>query len=397
MSKVLPFARKQEAPCYFVERLQQYDLFEEVQFSTLQEAGMEKLAEGAFPIYRPTSETAYFAASLIAALREQFPQQGEHFPSHVKLEDLLLDKVGDIDIPSGLARTRLNYLKWQKVIGVENDYVELKEVDKVLKDYLHARFGQAIRYGLTYDDYSRERAFGFMGCSVVDLDKIRERKPSIKKQPKPETKRVERRKLSAEDFPPESVEERRRASQLEKQIFFDGQPFADVYREYYPMIRDYLAKKTKSMDSAEDIATETFLKVWKYHAQYQDSTNLKAWIYKVAVNTFINWYRKEKNKREVPYDSDDSEFTLDHREEFSHNDNPERLLAQLNADCRVREFVREVVPDHFLDVTEAREIGELTYPEIAEKFGIPLGTVMSRLHRARKHLKKNAHLLDDLV
>ena len=145
---------------------------------------------------------------------------------------------------------------------------------------------------------------------------------------------------------------------------------------------------TRNADDAADLVQSTFERAYKSFHQYQDGTNLKAWLFKIQSNAFINDYRK-KQRQPLLADSDEVEDWQMHRAQ-SHT-----AVGLRSAETEVLETLPEQVVVDALDQLsdDYREAvwladGEgLRYQEIADIMGTPIGTVMSRLHRGRRQLR----------
>ena len=157
--------------------------------------------------------------------------------------------------------------------------------------------------------------------------------------------------------------------------------------------RDQLFKSalrmTRSVEDAEDLLQETYLKAYKYYARFSEGTNFKAWLFKIMKNTFINSYRKKKlQPPKVDFDDvhEGLEETLADKAHASLDD-PENWLMAVEMDHEVREALVSLPHDYKMVVLLA-DLEGFAYKEIAEMLDIPIGTVMSRLHRGRKALQK---------
>ena len=130
---------------------------------------------------------------------------------------------------------------------------------------------------------------------------------------------------------------------------------------------------------AEDVAQETFIQAWMHLSSYRPQTRLRNWLYRIAVNTATDRFRKEK--RILPQDIED----LSLRDE---QPGPESLVSQQERAALVQKAVLSL-PEASRAVLVLREYEEMSYHEIADALNIPVGTVMSRLNYARKLLKDN--------
>jgi RNA polymerase sigma-70 factor, ECF subfamily len=174
----------------------------------------------------------------------------------------------------------------------------------------------------------------------------------------------------------------------------DAQTFSQHYKETYSVVYSGLCRKV-APHLAEDLTQQTFMKAWKARNQYTPGTNFKAWIQRIAFNTFINSYRKRKREWDVlesHFSKGDSLDTMARPET-----NPEVLVGSKEEALYVHQFVNKYVQDDFLSVVQKVALEERSYKEVAEMLQIPVGTVMSRLHRGRKNMEKHKGKLEKLV
>jgi RNA polymerase sigma-70 factor (ECF subfamily) len=157
--------------------------------------------------------------------------------------------------------------------------------------------------------------------------------------------------------------------------------------------RDQLYKSalrmTRSVEDAEDLIQETYLKAYKYYARFSEGTNFKAWLFKIMKNTFINSYRKKKlQPPKVDFDEvqEGLEETLMEKAQGSLID-PESWLMAIEMDHEVREALLGLPHDYKMVVLLA-DLEGFAYKEIADILAVPVGTVMSRLYRGRRMLEK---------
>ena len=157
--------------------------------------------------------------------------------------------------------------------------------------------------------------------------------------------------------------------------------------------RDQLYKSalrmTRSVEDAEDLIQETYLKAYKYYARFSEGTNFKAWLFKIMKNTFINSYRKKKlQPPKVDFDEvqEGLEETLMEKATASLSD-PESWIIAVEMDAEVREALLGLPHDYKMVVLLA-DLEGFAYKEIAEVLAVPVGTVMSRLYRGRRMLER---------
>ncbi|AIJ32993.1 RNA polymerase sigma factor RpoE [Corynebacterium imitans] len=148
-------------------------------------------------------------------------------------------------------------------------------------------------------------------------------------------------------------------------------------------------RMTRNPQDAEDLVQETYLKAYKAFDRFTPGTNLKAWLYRIMTNTYINTYRK-KQRRPLVTSADD--VTDNQLYTSSSHDSTGLESAEVEAlkqmpNSRISEALNSLNEDYRMVVYYA-DVEGLAYKEIAEVMDIPLGTVMSRLHRGRKQLRE---------
>ena len=145
---------------------------------------------------------------------------------------------------------------------------------------------------------------------------------------------------------------------------------------------------TRSPAEAEDLVQETTLRAWRKWHQFEDGTNCKAWLFRILTNTFINGYRRRTKEREIL----ENEQRGCHGERFfsraSANrwGDPEQGYHDHNLSPVVERALADL-PVNFRTVVVLADLQNFSYKEIAEIVGCPIGTVMSRLFRARRALQ----------
>ncbi len=158
--------------------------------------------------------------------------------------------------------------------------------------------------------------------------------------------------------------------------------------------RDQLFKSalrmTRSVEDAEDLIQETYLKAFKYYERFAEGTNFKAWLFKIMKNTFINSYRKRKlQPPKVDFDEihEGLERTLVEQAAIDP-ENPEVHFLIGEIDHEVAVALANLPHDYKMVVLLA-DLEGFAYKEIADILDVPVGTVMSRLYRGRRILERS--------
>src|SRR5438477_12857623 len=150
-------------------------------------------------------------------------------------------------------------------------------------------------------------------------------------------------------------------------------------------------RMTRNPADAEDLVQETYLKAYRAFGTFQEGTNLKAWLYRILTNTFINSYRSRKRRPEQTELDDVEDLYLYRRlgglEAAAAGRSAEDELLDIYTDDEVKQAIEDL-PDAFRMAVLLADVEGFSYKEIADILDIPIGTVMSRLHRGRKGLQK---------
>jgi RNA polymerase sigma-70 factor (ECF subfamily) len=145
---------------------------------------------------------------------------------------------------------------------------------------------------------------------------------------------------------------------------------------------------TRNAADAEDLLQETFLRAYRGFHQFQEGTNLRAWLYRILTNTFINTYRKRQREPQTVSEEETPDWYLYSRmAEDGLEPSAETQVLEALPDEDVQEALSSL-PDQFRIAVLLADVEGFSYKEIAEITGVPIGTVMSRLHRGRKALEK---------
>jgi RNA polymerase sigma-70 factor (ECF subfamily) len=158
--------------------------------------------------------------------------------------------------------------------------------------------------------------------------------------------------------------------------------FETVLVPHMDQLHSYAYYMTGDREQAADLLQETFLKAYRFFDKFEQGTNAKAWLYRIMRNTYINEYRRVKRIPElVQFDEQLSAYHMlpgaSHR-----SDDLRDLIENRMFDDDVTGAISSL-PEKFKSVVVLRDIEDLPYEEIAEALDIPVGTVRSRLHRAR--------------
>jgi RNA polymerase sigma-70 factor (ECF subfamily) len=147
-------------------------------------------------------------------------------------------------------------------------------------------------------------------------------------------------------------------------------------------------RMTRNPTDAQDLVQDAYMKAYQAFGSYRPGTNLKAWMYRILTNTYINQYRKAQRR---PKETSDEEVTDWQLADVASHDSTGLQSAEIEAlkripDQRIQDALMELSDDYRMVVYYA-DVEGLPYKEIAEIMGTPIGTVMSRLHRGRKQLR----------
>jgi RNA polymerase sigma-70 factor, ECF subfamily len=140
---------------------------------------------------------------------------------------------------------------------------------------------------------------------------------------------------------------------------------------------------TRNRDEAEDLVQETYVKALKGFSSFQLGTNFRAWIYRILRNTFLTSRQGLKDTMIVPFDFDGE---IEENEPAIERDTPETLLLARSGHELLQSAI-DALPVHFREIILLCEVEEMSYQEISDTLAIPIGTVMSRLSRARHTLR----------
>ena len=159
--------------------------------------------------------------------------------------------------------------------------------------------------------------------------------------------------------------------------------FEELALPLFDSIYNFAGWLTGNAVEAEDLAQETYLKALKGFSSFQPGTNFRAWIFRILRNTFLTSRTGLQAMRTVPLERDDGQETM---EAAMTLDTPESILLG-RAGQQAIQAALEKLPVMYREVLLLCDVEEMSYQEIAETVSVPIGTVMSRLHRARRILR----------
>jgi RNA polymerase sigma-70 factor, ECF subfamily len=157
--------------------------------------------------------------------------------------------------------------------------------------------------------------------------------------------------------------------------------FEELAMPHFAKLYNFACWLTQDRGAGEDLVQETYLKALRGFSSYRQGTNFRAWMYKILRNTFLTSQTGLKAWAAIPLDAEDSEA-----EEPGTEETPESLLLARAEQGAIEEAL-EKLPVIFREVLLLCDLEEMSYQEIGDTLAIPIGTVMSRLSRARRAMR----------
>lgn len=170
----------------------------------------------------------------------------------------------------------------------------------------------------------------------------------------------------------------------------DRSKFEELISAHLDSLYRTALRMTKNVADAEDLVQETCLKAFRYFDRFEEGSNIRAWLFKILTNLFINRYRKQaKEPPVVEYDEAQDYLLYSKMQEGAGDGSrgPEKDLFDRVLGTEVDKAINDL-PEDFRIVVVMAFVEGLAYEEISEALDVPMGTVKSRLHRGRKLLQK---------
>ena len=190
------------------------------------------------------------------------------------------------------------------------------------------------------------------------------------------------------DIPPFPVEKTSDSDAMlvERTVAGDQKAFELLVIKYQRRIQRLIGRMVRDVDLVEDIAQETFIRAYRALAQFRGEAQFYTWLYRIAVNTAkkaLMDLKRYPTVSENAYKSDDDDETSPIENELTSSETPEAVLASKEI-VEIINTAMEALPEELRQAITLREIEGLSYEEISETMNCPIGTVRSRIFRARE-------------
>lgn len=194
------------------------------------------------------------------------------------------------------------------------------------------------------------------------------------------------------DLPLESVEKPVDSDALlvERTVAGDQKAFELLVIKYQRRIQRLIGRMVRDVDLVEDIAQETFIRAYRALAQFRGEAQFYTWLYRIAVNTAkkaLMDLKRNPTVSENAYKTSDDDETSPLENELTSSETPEAVLASKEI-AQIINNAMDALPEELRQAITLREIEGLSYEEISEAMGCPIGTVRSRIFRAREAISQ---------
>ena len=194
--------------------------------------------------------------------------------------------------------------------------------------------------------------------------------------------------MTTDDMPAFPVEKNVDSDALlvERTVAGDQKAFELLVIKYQRRIQRLIGRMVRDVDLVEDIAQETFIRAYRALAQFRGEAQFYTWLYRIAVNTAkkaLMDLKRNPTVSENAYKSDDDDETSPVENELTSSETPEAVLASKEI-AEIINTAMEALPEELRQAITLREIEGLSYEEISEAMNCPIGTVRSRIFRARE-------------
>jgi len=171
----------------------------------------------------------------------------------------------------------------------------------------------------------------------------------------------------------------------------DVNAFEMIVKRYEKMIYNLALTKTQNRENAQDLSQECFLRAYKMLRSYRTDSAFSTWIYRICQNLISDFYRKNKKMKTVSLSISDDGYGDDEIKEkdiADYDSEPSEQIIREEKIKKIREIINSL-PEDLKEMIVLRDLQNLSYTEISEMLGVEIGTVKSRLNRAREKLKNN--------
>ncbi len=162
-----------------------------------------------------------------------------------------------------------------------------------------------------------------------------------------------------------------------------SESFAELAMPLFTQLYNFAHWLAQNREEAEDLVQDTYVKALRGFSTFQPGTNFRAWMYRILRNTFLSSRTGMKAVQTVPLEEEESAPVA---AAIADNQTPETILIDRNHQSLLQSALEEL-PLHFREILLLCEVEEMSYQEIADTVAVPIGTVMSRLSRARAALR----------